>query len=69
MTFSKPPARPDFDWLNDESRTFLKRGYLLDDTSPETRIRYIANYAEKMLGIKGFNDKFFHYMARGYFSL
>ena len=69
MTFSKPPARPDFDWLNDESRTFLKRGYLLDDTSPETRIRYIANYAEKMLGIKGFGDKFFHYMARGYFSL
>ena len=61
--------RPDFDWLNEDSVTFLKRGYLLDNQDPKDRIRYIADYAEQTLGIKGFADKFFHYMARGYYSL
>ena len=61
--------RPDFAWLNESSRIFLHRGYLLEGTEPEDRIRYIANHAEKLLNYPGFADKFYHYMARGYYSL
>lgn len=61
--------RPDFAWLNESSRIFLHRGYLLDGTEPEDRIRYIADHAEKLLDYPGFADKFYHYMARGYYSL
>ena len=61
--------RPDFAWLNEDSRLFLQRGYLLEGTTALERIRYIAEHAEHKLGIEGFADKFYHYMARGYFSL
>ncbi|SUO96526.1 ribonucleoside-diphosphate reductase subunit alpha [Suttonella indologenes] len=67
MTYSKD--RPDFDWLNDDSRLFLQRGYLLEGTSPEARIRAIADHAAALLQDLAFGDKFYHYMARGYFSL
>ncbi|MDP8033705.1 ribonucleoside-diphosphate reductase subunit alpha [Pasteurella atlantica] len=73
MTYSNTPysntERPDFDWLNEDSRLFLQRGYLLEGTTALERIRYIADHAEQKLNIKGFADKFYHYMARGYFSL
>jgi len=59
----------DFYWLNEESRDFLKKGYLLEGTTPEERIRRISDRAEEILGIEGFSDKFFNYMAKGYFSL
>jgi ribonucleoside-diphosphate reductase alpha chain len=58
-----------FYWLNDDSRTFLSRGYLSAGETPEQRIRDIAETAEKYLGIAGFADKFYDYMARGYYSL
>lgn len=58
-----------FYWLNDDSRTFLSRGYLSAGETPEQRIRDIANTAEKYLGIDGFADKFYDYMARGFYSL
>ena len=45
-------------WLNDDSRLFLKRGYLTEDQTPEQRIEQIANAAEKTLGIPGFAEKF-----------
>nr|DAK22709.1 MAG TPA: ribonucleotide-diphosphate reductase subunit alpha [Caudoviricetes sp.] len=61
--------RPDFAWLNESSRIFLRRGYLLEGTEPEERVRYIADHAEKLLDYPGFADKFYHYMARGYYSL
>lgn len=61
--------RPDFHWLNEDSRLFLQRGYLLEGTTAFERIRFIAEHAELKLGIEGFADKFYHYMARGYFSL
>jgi len=63
------PKRAPFDWLNDEARTFLRRGYLLDGTSPEERVRAIADRAEELLGMPGFGDRFFDYMSRGYYSL
>jgi len=56
-----------FYWLNDDSRAFLSRGYLQEP--PEDRIRDIANTAENYLQIKGFADKFYEYMSRGYYSL
>jgi ribonucleoside-diphosphate reductase alpha chain len=61
--------RPPFYWLNEESRQFLSRDYLLPGVSPEQRIRQIADYAEGILGIEGFGDKFYDYMARGWYSL
>ena len=58
-----------FDWLNEQSRTFLSRGYLLEGQTAEQRIRVIADAAEKHLGIEGFADKFYDYMGRGFYSL
>ena len=54
-------------WLNDDSSTFLSRGYITE--TPEQRIKDIAIKAEKYLNIKGFAEKFEDYMARGFFSL
>lgn len=69
-----------FYWLNDDSRTFLSRGYLSKGETPEKRIREIANTAERYLEelsiteeasqrVKGFADKFYEYMSRGFYSL
>ena len=54
-------------WLNENSRTFLSRGYITE--SPEQRIKDIANKAEKYLKIEGFAKKFEDYMSRGFYSL
>ena len=54
-------------WLNEDSRTFLSRGYI--DESPEQRIIDIANIAEKYLNIRDFAHKFEDYMSRGFYSL
>jgi len=58
-----------FYWLNKESREFLSRGYLLEGVTPEQRVRQIADRAEEILGEKGFSDKFYDYMSRGWYSL
>lgn len=58
-----------FKWLNENSRNFLNGGYLMEDVTPEQRIREIANTAESILGIEGFSDKFYGYMGKGYYSL
>ena len=62
-------TRPDFSWLNEDSRLFLQRGYLLDGTTPEARIRAIAEHAGNILQDDTFAERFHHYMARGYYSL
>lgn len=59
----------DFYWLNKDSRKFLNGGYLLEGVTPEERVRQIGDRAEQILGIAGFSDKFYNYMAKGYFSL
>lgn len=56
-------------WLNENSRKFLDRGYLTEGVSPEKRIEFIAKRAEKILGKKGFANKFYTYVAKGYYSL
>ena len=73
QTLSRPSTdsstSPDFAWLNEEARTFLRRGYLLDGVTPEERVRQIAEHAEGLLKIDRFADQFYEYMARGYYSL
>ena len=59
----------DIYWLNDDSRKFLERGYLLPGETPEQRIEDIAHKAQEYLGIEGWADKFIDYMHRGYYSL
>ncbi len=61
MTYSKNY------WLNQDSRTFLSRGYIQE--TPEERVREIAFTAEKLLKMDGFADKFINYMERGFYSL
>lgn len=56
-------------WLNENSRAFLARGYLSPNQTAEERIRVIADKAEEYLKQKGFSDKFYDYMAKGWISL
>ncbi len=67
-TVSPPVERKyeNYYWLNEESRTFLQRGYITE--SPEQRIKDMAISAEKYLGIKGFAEKFEDYSMRGFYS-
>jgi ribonucleoside-diphosphate reductase alpha chain len=62
-------TREKYYWLNEDSIKFLERGYLSEGESPHNRIKKIAETAEKILGIKGFAEKFEEYMARGFYSL
>jgi len=61
--------RDKFYWLNEKSRKFLSRGYLSEEQTAEERIRQISDRAQEILGIEGFSDKFYDYMARGFYSL
>ncbi|MBI4426792.1 MAG: ribonucleoside-diphosphate reductase subunit alpha [Candidatus Kerfeldbacteria bacterium] len=56
-------------WLNENSRKFLNKGYLTTGVTPEERIRFIADRAETILGQAGFADKFYEYMSKGFYSL
>lgn len=60
-------------WLNDYTRTFLDRGYLLENQTPEDRIKQIADTASSILvktpKIFDFRKKFIEYMSKGYYSL
>ena len=59
----------DFYWLNDDSRTFLSRGYIDEDYAAEDRVRDIATAAARILEDFDFAEKFYGYMARGFYSL
>ncbi|MCB4798477.1 ribonucleoside-diphosphate reductase subunit alpha [Neotamlana laminarinivorans] len=61
--------QPEIKWLTEHSRKFLSSGYLTKGTTPEARILEIAQRAEDILKIDGFADKFYGYMAEGYYSL
>ncbi len=56
-------------WLNENSKKFLAKGYLIGGITAEERIRQIAEIAEKHLNKPGFADKFYDYMSRGFYSL
>lgn len=64
-------------WLNEDSRTFLKRGYLNEGETAEQRIRDNAETAEKILKHKkygnpnhfnGFADRFESYLKKGWYT-
>ncbi len=59
----------EFYWLNEDSIKFMERGYLEEGTTPLDRIRQISERAETLSGIKGFSDKFYSYMSKGWVSL
>ena len=59
----------DFYWANDAGLQFMYPDYLDQNETPQTRVIDIANNAENILGINGFADKFYNYMAKGYYSL
>lgn len=69
LNSEKSKNQPEIKWLTDNSRKFLESGYLTEGATPEGRIREIAENAEKILKIEGFADKFYGYMAEGYYSL
>jgi len=56
-------------WLNENSKKFLSKGYLMEGVTAEERIREIAKKAENYLNKPGFADKFYDYMSRGFYSL
>lgn len=64
MTDRKP-----FDWINEATLTFLQRGYLSEGEDTQTRIKTIAQHAEKLLNKPGFADKFYENMGKGWYSL
>jgi ribonucleoside-diphosphate reductase alpha chain len=69
LNSEKLSNQPEIKWLTENSRKFLESGYLTGDVTPEGRIREIAENAEKILKKEGFADKFYGYMAEGYYSL
>ncbi len=69
LNSEKSINQPEIKWLTENSRKFLESGYLTEGATPEGRIREIAENAEKILKIEGFADKFYGYMAEGYYSL
>jgi ribonucleoside-diphosphate reductase alpha chain len=58
-----------FEWLNENSEKFLKRGYLIKGVTAQERVKQIADRAEEILGLEGYSDKFYDYMGKGYYSL
>lgn len=69
MSYIKYNEKTPFSWLNNSSRLFLERGYLLPNVTPENRIREIAKAANEYLNMDDFEEKFYEYMSKGYYSL
>jgi len=61
--------RKPFDWINEATLTYLQRGYLSEGEEAQTRIKTIAQHAEKLLNKPGFADKFYENMSKGWYSL
>lgn len=55
-------------WLNDYSRQFLERDYILPEQTIEGRIDEIGQKAEEILGIAGFGEKLSTYIKNGWIS-
>jgi len=55
-------------WLNENSRTFLARGYLADGQTAKGRVSEIARAAEAILQKPGFAERLVEYVSKGWFS-
>lgn len=58
-----------FWWVTPETRTFMSRGYLIDGETVEQRCRDIADEVGKYLNDPVAGDRFYDYLARGFYSL
>lgn len=56
-------------WLNEDSRTFLAKGYLKEGETPEQRIRDISMAAERILGVVGYARELEEFLHAGFISL
>lgn len=56
-------------WLNELSKLFLERDYLVEGQSVDQRVDVICNKAESILAKPGFANKFKSYLQKGWFSL
>ena len=56
-------------WLNEASRSFLERDYLLPGQTVDDRVRVVCDRAEQILGIAGYADRLRHCLERGWLSL
>lgn len=56
-------------WLNEASKLFLERDYLLPGQSLDERIDIICKRAEEILGIDGFGKRFKENIKKGWYSL
>jgi len=56
-------------WLNEYSKSFLEKDYLLPKQTVEDRLKVIGDAAEKILGIEGYSEKLQQYIANGWISL
>jgi ribonucleoside-diphosphate reductase alpha chain len=59
----------DIRWLNEYSKAFLDKDYLLPNQSVEDRLKIVGDAAEKILGIEGYSKKLQTYIANGWISL
>lgn len=57
-----------YEWLNDDARTILSRGYCREGQTAEERIEEIAKHAGSILGPLFDVEKFIDYTARGFYS-
>jgi len=69
LTQVRKQHKEPFYWLNEDSKAFLKEGYLIEGVEPKERIRQIAENAEEILDEAGFADRFYDYMSSGFYSL
>ncbi len=63
------PKNEPWSWINENTRAFMARGYLVEGQTTEERVHSIAVHAEEVLGQKGFAEKFERYMSLGWISL
>jgi ribonucleoside-diphosphate reductase alpha chain len=68
MQIAACPRAP-FAWMNDVSRQFLGKDYLLNGQSGEQRVGFVADAFGKRLGRPDLADKFYDYVGRGWYSL
>ena len=58
-----------FEWANDASRQVAARGGLLEGETIETRYRQMADVLSEYMGDTALADRFYEYMARGFYSI
>jgi len=69
LTQVREQHKKPFYWLNEDSKAFLREGYLIEGVEPKERVRQIAENAEEILDEAGFADRFYDYMSSGFYSL